>query len=1537
MRSIGKYIVFTLLLVLMLFNRGKAQPVFNWVETNADTVTKYARFEVRTDITGDFSNPYDWNQVAVYCHFYAPDGTDQVVDGFFYQDYEMTQPDVLVPVGDPYFVVRFAPDEPGAWTFDLVCLDISSFAAYPTQSFYVEDSPDPGFISISSDDKLVFDNGDPFFGVGTNLAWATWDNGFTDYLEWLDELSDNGANFMKLTMAPWWLELEWSGTELGNYSERQKRAWVLDTIFSKLEEKGMYCQLNFLIHDELRTDVTPGWGQNPYNASNGGPCGEVQDFMTNSEARNYFKRKIRYILARWGYSPHLESWEILSEADMTTPWGSFTTQTVDWINDMAEYTALLDLYNRPVSTGFAIPQHHPGVWNDNAITFTQQHIYDFIPDLEIKIYSFSRWYLDQYQKPTLVGEFALAHNPDEIIQYDPNGIAFHNCLWSSVFSGSLGTAMSWWWNNYLIPQGLFQHFQPISNFLDEAGVPSGDLQPEMLLTTADNNDEIYVFPDYYNSNESAPENYFTFDPSGFISPPELYLGKILYGYFFNSSRNPPTFKVNSTKPGEFSIITGGTAVMSTVRISLDGNVMLQQGASTHSTYTINLPVGEHEIKVENVGNGYLNVDKYRFLNYSPRLRAFSMRNDLRAMGWIQNKKYNWEYFHNNGTPPAVTGGKIYFTGFETGKYHLDWYDHSGEFTATEILLNVGDTIIADASEIVWDGAFDLHFVSPVSAGFTADVTTGDAPLTVQFTDQSFIGGAAIDSWLWNFGDGTFSTQQNPAHIFTTPGVYDVSLKLTSGGYADSITKENYITVLQPLVADFTADDTTVAVGEIIYFSDLSLGNPTSWYWDFGDNISSSLQNPAHFYTQPGFYSVSLLIQDENRSDYIIKEDYIEVYVPLVADFEVDTTVCPTGGSIQFTDLSQGDPDTWFWDFGDGETDNTQNPTHTFSLPGIYSVLLKVTASWRADSILKENLITVVDPLVAAFEADNTSVYTGTEVHFTDLSQGDPDTWFWNFGDGDTSYIQNPSHAYQQEGVYTVKLKVGNSYFEDSLEKTDYITVIEELIADFAADTTNVLIGQEVHFTDLSSGNPDFWIWDFGDTTNGINPNPAHKYWYPGFYSVTLQIKRGDSTDMVTKENYIHVFEPIVAGFHAFPLLVQTGEPVQFIDDSGGNPFFWDWDFGDGASSILENPEHAYDEEGYFTVEMKVSNYYFSDSIVKQDYIRVYDPLVADFTADTTKVLKGQKVQFMDVSAGNPDFWVWDFGDTTNGVSQNPEHYYWNTGSYTVSLQIYKGDSTDMVVKDNFIEVRDSLIADFYAEPLEVRVNDTVRFYDISTGNPTEWLWKFGELGDEKVSSQNPVYCYHFPGIYTVELIVANAFDTDTLAKEDYITVLPPLITQTIVFPAGWSSMSVYINPLNPAVETILEPVNDNLVFSYNNQGIYWPAQNINTINDWNPYDGLILKLDQECELVIPAEDQLDKTVEISQGWGVLPVISPCSQTTQQLFVQLGDTLVLVKEIAGNKIFWPQAGINTLEELEPGRCYYIFATFQTEYSFSDCEQ
>lgn len=1363
-------IIVTLVCILFYINPGMAQPIFHSVETNADTVAKYSKFEVIADITANFSNPYDYNQVVVFCYFISPTGIVYTADGFFYQDYTMPQPDVLTPNGDPHWLIRFSPNEPGNWTFELLCWDITHYNAYPVQPFYCEDSPNPGFISVAQNQKLEFDNGGPFFGIGANLAWIEWDQGFTTYIGWLDQMADNGANFTKLTMAPWWVEIEWTETGVGNYDARQNRAWAMDRIIDRMEERGLYCQLNILIHDELRPANTPGWAQNPYNTANGGPCSEPQGFFVDQDSKNYFKRKLRYINARWGYSPNVQSWEILSEADMTSVWGPFTPQTVVWLNEMADYIASVDKQNRPVSSGFAIPQHEPEVWNNSANTYTQLHLYDNIPDLAIKNYSFTRWYLEEYQKPVVIGEFALAHSPEVVTQYDPDGITFHNCIWSSAFSGSPVTSMSWWWDNYLIPQGLFLYFQPIRTFLDHVGAPGGNLQPEVLPTTADNNDLITIDPDFGTSMEKAPENYFIIDPSGYLKPLELNLGEVLYGYFFNSSRNPPTFKVNYTRPGEFSVKSGDVAYFSRIRISLDGVGILEQSAFPNSTYTISVPVGEHEIKVANVSNGYMEINEYRLLNYSPRLRAFSMRNDKRAVGWIQNKKYNWEYVNPNGTPPPVTGGEIYFENFDVGLYKLDWYGSDGNFESTVAILNDGETMVVDAPEIVWDAAFDLNFITPIVVDFVADVTFGDVPLTVQFSDQSFTGGVQINSRLWDFGDGNSSNQQNPVHIYLVPGIYDVSLKLVSGNYIDSLIRENYITVEQPLVADFVAGDTTVLVGELVYFTDQSLGGPTSWFWTFGDNTISTFNNPAHLYTQPGFYTVSLLIQKAGKSDIIIKNNYIEVYIPLIADFETDKTLCITDEPVQFTDLTQGNPDSWSWDFGDGGSDITQNPQYIYNEPGVYSIKLNVAAAWKMDSITKENLVTVVDPLMADFEADRTFVYTGQEIQFTDLSTGGPLNWTWEFGDGNSSNGQHPVHNYAQEGNYSVKLKITNDYLVDSLEKINYIIVVEPLIAGFMADTINVLIWQEVHFTDLSSGNPTFWVWDFGDSTNGINPNPMHYYRYPGSYSVTLQVTNGDSTNVLIKEDYIHV--------------------------------------------------------------------------------------------------------------------------------------------------------------------RDSLIADFYAVPTEIRAGEQVHFFDVSRGEPTLWIWDFGETKTSPI--QNPVYKYNRPGVYSVKLSIENDFDTDTVTRDDYITVLPALVSQTIILPDGWSGISTYINPLNADIEELLAPLAGDLFFSMNYSGVYWPSQNINTINNWNPYDGLIVKMTDAGELIITGESYLTNTIDIAAGWNIFPVVNPCPESTGRIHNYLEDTLVLIKEIAGVKVFWPQLGINTLEQLEPGRSYYTLSNFEVDYQFMECD-
>jgi PKD repeat protein len=426
----------------------------------------------------------------------------------------------------------------------------------------------------------------------------------------------------------------------------------------------------------------------------------------------------------------------------------------------------------------------------------------------------------------------------------------------------------------------------------------------------------------------------------------------------------------------------------------------------------------------------------------------------------------------------------------------------------------------------------------------------------------------------------------------------------------------------------------------------------------------------------------------------------------------------------------------------------------------------------------------------------------------------------------------------------------------------------------------------------------------------------------------------NSTDVIIKDDYIHVYDSVIANFHALPTEVFVGEAVQFFDDSRGDQLQWEWDFGDGNTSQLQSPEHTYGMEGIFSIKLKISNGYFQDSVTRENYINVVEPLISGFIADTTRVLVGQQIQFTDLSLGGPTFRIWDFGDNTVTFNQNPQHSYSQTGTYTVSLEIFRGDSSDIAIREDYIQVRDTLIAGFYAVSTAVRAGDPLQFFDVSRGEPNQWLWDFGE--GKNYTVPNPVFVYQNPGIYSVQLIVKNDFDTDSILIQNYITVLPRLVSQSIVLADGWSGMSTCINPLDAAIEELLSPLGEKHFFSMNHAGIYWPSENTNTISIWNPYDGLIIKMDGSDTLTIVGEEFLNAQLEIQAGWNILPVVNTCEEYTMMMHEKLGDTLVLIKEIAGNKVFWPEYGINTLEQLEAGRSYYSLTNFETSYHFQSCD-
>ncbi len=205
--------------------------------------------------------------------------------------------------------------------------------------------------------------------------------------------------------------------------------------------------------------------------------------------------------------------------------------------------------------------------------------------------------------------------------------------------------------------------------------------------------------------------------------------------------------------------------------------------------------------------------------------------------------------------------------------------------------------------------------------------------------------------------------------------------------------------------------------------------------------------------------------------------------PPVANF----TGNPTSGympmAVSFTDASSNTPTSWSWTFGDSSTSTVQNPSHTYTTNGTYTVALTATNSYGNNTCTKNNYITVSLPVpVANFYGTPTSGVAPLAVSFTDTTINTPTSWSWTFGDGGTSTAQNPSHTYTSVGSYTVALKATNSYGNNTCTKTNYITAtIAPPVANFSGTPTSGVVPLAVTFTDSSTGSPTAWSWNFGDS------------------------------------------------------------------------------------------------------------------------------------------------------------------------------------------------------------------------------------------------------------------------------------------------------------------------------------------------------------------------------------------------------------------------------------------------------------------------
>lgn len=321
-----------------------------------------------------------------------------------------------------------------------------------------------------------------------------------------------------------------------------------------------------------------------------------------------------------------------------------------------------------------------------------------------------------------------------------------------------------------------------------------------------------------------------------------------------------------------------------------------------------------------------------------------------------------------------------------------------------------------------------------TATIAADNTSGCEPLVVNFDGQGTVGQGNVISYNWTLGNGSGTTLEDPTVIYLLPNTYNVTLVVESGDAFNSCFDTTTTTiVVHPVpVADFSTNN--ACLGTAIQFNNLSTvasGSVQTFDWDFGDNTgSSALSDPTYLYTQAGSYTVSLNIStDQGCTDSITRT--LDIYPPPVIDFASDVVAGCSPLIVSFSDLTtvaSGNVVSWRWDFGDGNTSNQQNPIHTFINEGTYTVTLQVTTDFGCtETYTIPNMITVYPNPVANFTAQpNPTTEFDPIISFTNQSTGEI-TWNWDFGNTETSNVEDPRVTYDTHGNFIVTLWVENQY------------------------------------------------------------------------------------------------------------------------------------------------------------------------------------------------------------------------------------------------------------------------------------------------------------------------------------------------------------------------------------------------------------------------------------------------------------------------------------------------------------------------------
>ncbi len=534
---------------------------------------------------------------------------------------------------------------------------------------------------------------------------------------------------------------------------------------------------------------------------------------------------------------------------------------------------------------------------------------------------------------------------------------------------------------------------------------------------------------------------------------------------------------------------------------------------------------------------------------------------------------NGNYSHSVTLPVGMTQGLFYVSTQDscTGQFYVQAVSFS---PASMNIAGVNFTMCQNSGSNC--AASFTHSTSGSTVTFNSNATGGQAPYV----------------YSWSFGDGTSATSANPTHTYNVMnGTFLACLTVTdaagcSTSYCDTIV------ISGSGSGSCTALFSQSQQGNTVNFTSNSTGGnpffPLLHIWDFGDGTNSYVNNPSHIYSSPGTYLVCLTVTDS-----ICFATYCDTVVIAGASCSSSFSTSVMDSLVTFTPQVTGTaPFTYAWNFGDGNTGNSANPTYVYTANGTYMACLTVTDVNGCTST-SCNFITITAFQSSGCAASFTyqAAPASGIVYFNGVATGGvgPYSYSWDFGDGNTGTGQNSGHLYMVMGVYTACLTI-----TDTLGCT--ATYCDSLFAYGVGVACSVSFTYQanalgsISFTSFPTGTAPFsYVWDFGDGTTSTQANPTHTYLPPSTtYSVTLTV-----TD---NNGCISTYSGIVVSAGGNPCQASfthtvNGNTASFVSNiSGGTaPYSYYWDFNDGNTSFAQNPNHTYANNGVYGVCLTIAD------------------------------------------------------------------------------------------------------------------------------------------------------------------------------------------------------------------------------------------------------------------------------------------------------------------------------------------------------------